>query len=165
MKVLLIETSSGNTVQAIIASATKKDMPLKKSKWNFDWKGLFKTEGAHFYKIYLESTPEIIEGLVMITIINGEMIFMNNLEISPSNYGSSGKHSRVAGCLIAFACKFSIKNGKGNYKGFLSFDSKTEIVELYHKKYGATLARGLKMFISPQKSIELVEKFLNGQIT
>lgn len=161
MKVLLIDTDSGNRVQAILKEAEKKDMPLKKNKWNFDWKNLFKTEGAYFFKIHLETTPDIIEGLLMITVINKEIVFMNNIEVSPSNYGSNGRYNRVAGCLIAFACKFSFMHGMEHYKGFLSFESKTELIEFYHKKYGATLARGLKMFINPSKGIQLMEYYLN----
>ena len=90
---------------------------------------------------------------------------MNNIEVAPSNYGRKGKYDRVAGALIAFACKFSFSHGTGHYKGFLSFESKTELIELYHKKYGATLARGLKMFISPEKGIMLIEKYLNEKIS
>lgn len=165
MKVLLIDTNSGNTVQAAITKAQKVDMPLNRSKWNFKWKTLAQTEGAHFFKLHLEATPHIIEGLVMITVINQEMVFMNNIEVAPSNYGSNGKYDGAAGVLIAFACKFSFIHGMGNYKGFLSFESKTELIELYHKKYGATPARGLKMFIHPQKGIELIEHYLNEKIS
>jgi len=140
-------------------------MPLKKSDWNFKWKDLFSIEGAYFFKIYLTLTPNTVEGLLMITIINNEMIFMNNIEVAPSNYGSNGKYDGIAGALIAFACKFSFVHGTGNYRGFLAFESKTELIELYHKKYGATLARGLKMFIRPEKGIKLIEDYLNEKIS
>ena len=37
--------------------------------------------------------------------------------------------------------------GKGSYKGVLVFDSKTELIDFYQKKYGAIWIGGQKMFI------------------
>jgi hypothetical protein len=62
--------------------------------------------------------------------------------------------------LIAFACKKSFELGKGHYLGFLSFDSKTELISLYQDKYGATWAMGQKMFIGPANGKKLMEKYL-----
>jgi len=50
--------------------------------------------------------------------------------------------------------------GKGNYLGFLSFDSKTELIELYQNKYGATFAMGNKMFFDPEAGKKLMKKYL-----
>jgi hypothetical protein len=136
-------------------------MPLKKDGWQFTWKKLAKIEGAQFYKITLKDSPSKLEGLLMITLINDEMLYMNNLELAPHNYGSKGKYENVAGCLIAFACKKSFELGRGNYLGFLSFDSKTELISLYEEKYGAILAMGQKMFIDPGQGRKLMEKYLN----
>jgi hypothetical protein len=136
-------------------------MPLKKDGWQFTWKKLAKIEGAQFYKITLKESPSKLEGLLMITLINDEMLYMNNLELAPHNYGSKGKYENVAGCLIAFACKKSFELGRGNYLGFLSFDSKTELISLYEEKYGAILAMGQKMFIDPGQGRKLMEKYLN----
>jgi hypothetical protein len=136
-------------------------MPLKKDGWQFTWKKLAKIEGAQFYKITLKDSPSKLEGLLMITLINDEMLYMNNLELAPHNYGSKGKYENVAGCLIAFACKKSFELGRGNYLGFLSFDSKTELISLYEEKYGAIWAMGQKMFIDPGQGRKLMEKYLN----
>ncbi|MEO0582047.1 MAG: hypothetical protein AAF135_07495 [Bacteroidota bacterium] len=67
---------------------------------------------------------------------------MNNIEVAPHNYGSNGRYENVAGALIAFACLQSIEKGKEPYEGYLTFESKTALIEFYINKYGATLAVG-----------------------
>lgn len=150
MKIVLKETKTDNEFEALILPAGKEDMPSRKSEWQFNWKKLVKVEGALFFKVVLEQAPVQIEGILMLTLINAEMLYMNNIEVAPHNYGRNGKYENVAGCLIAYACKKSFELGKGNYLGFLAFDSKTELIQLYKEKYGATWAIGQKMFIDPE---------------
>ena len=161
MKIQLKEVETGNLYEGQILESFPKEMPLKKDGWQFTWKKLAKVEGAQFYKITLKDSPKTIEGLLMITLINDEMVYMNNIEVAPHNYGSKGKYENVAGCLIAFASKKSFEIGRGNYLGFLSFDSKTQLISLYQEKYGATWAMGQKMFIDPIEGRKLMEKYLN----
>lgn len=160
MKVYLNEVSSGEQVEAIISVALKKDFPLKKDGWQFTWRKLGKTEGADFYKLTRTETPDEVEGMLMLTLIDEEMLYMNNIEVAPHNYGSSGKYENIAGSLIAFACYKSFEQGANYYVGFLSFESKTKLIELYQNKYGATYAMGQKMFFDPYAGKELMKKFL-----
>ncbi len=55
-----------------------KEMPLKKDGWQFNWQKLSKVEGAMFFKITLKNSPAKVEGLLMLTLINDEMLYMNN---------------------------------------------------------------------------------------
>jgi len=164
MDVNLIETESKNVFSAIISPANQKEMPLKKDDWQFNWRNLYKTDNAFFYKITLEETPEQVEGMLMLTLLFDEMVYMNNIEIAPHNYGSKGRFKNVAGCLIAYACRESFKKGRGNYVGFLSFDSKTVLIDLYQKKYGASIAMGQKMYIESEVGKQLARKYLNIEI-
>ena len=161
MKVYLLEARSGDRVEAIISNAGKADMPSGKDGWQFTWKKLYKTEGAFFYRLARTGSPNEIEGLLMLTLINGEMLYMNDIEVAPHNYGSGGSYENVAGCLLAFACYKSFELGKGHYLGYLSFDSKTRLIELYEKKFGATSAMGQKMFFDPVAGKKLMKKYLN----
>lgn len=161
MKIQLKEVETGKLYEGQILESFPKEMPLKKDGWQFTWKKLSKVEGAQFYKITLKDSPKKIEGILMITLINDEMLYMNNVEVAPHNYGRNGKYENVAGCLIAFACKKSFELGKGNYLGFLSFDSKTQLISLYQEKYGAIWAMGQKMFIDPIGGKKLMEEYLN----
>ncbi|GAB5555342.1 MAG: hypothetical protein Sapg2KO_49330 [Saprospiraceae bacterium] len=139
-------------------------MPLKKDGWQFTWKQLAKTEGADFYKLTKLDTPQEIEGILMLTILNEEMLYMNNLEVAPHNYGSKGKYANVAGSLIAFACYKSFEHGKNYYMGYLSFDSKTSLISSYQARYGAILAIGQKMFFDPGAGKSLMKKYLNIEL-
>lgn len=144
MKVYLKEVQSGELIEAIISKALSKEMPLKKGGWQFNWRQLSKTEGAELYKLTKVETPTEIEGMLMLTLISEEILFMNNIEVAPRNYGSKGKYKNVAGSLLAFACYKSFELGKNYYLGYLSFESKTKLIALYRDKYGATFAMGQK---------------------
>lgn len=160
MEVDILETRTKKEKLAEITSAILKEMPKKKNGWNFTWRTLFKVEGNEVYKLTLQENHSEIEGMLMLTLMNDEMVYMNTIEVAPHNHGSKGKYDNVAGCLIAYACLRSFELGKNNYEGFLTFESKTELIELYHDRYGATLAAGQRMFIEPEISLELIEKYL-----
>lgn len=164
MKVYLEEVTSKESIEAVISKAEVKELPLRRDGWQFTWRSLGKTEGSDFYKMTKVDTPSDIEGMLMLTVINEEMLYMNNIEVAPHNYGSKGKYDHVAGCLIAFGCYKSLELGKNSYRGYLSFDSKTELINLYEEKYGATHAMGHKMFFDPEAGKRLIEKYLPIEI-
>lgn len=149
-----------NEIESEIQSIDKKLIPLKKDGWNFNWRELSKVEGSQLFGLSCISTPNSIEGIVMLTLFNDEMLFMNNIEVAPHNIGIAKKYENVAGCLIAYACRNSFELGVGDYNGYLSFNSKTKLVELYKNKYGATLAMGNKMFFTPEAGKKLMKKYL-----
>lgn len=161
MEISLKDAETGESFEGQILESFPNEMPLKKDGWQFTWRKLAKVEGAQFFRITLNKSPKEIEGVLMITLINDEMLYMNNLEIAPHNYGRKGKYENVAGCLIAFACKKSFELGKGHYLGFLSFESKTELISLYQDKYGATWVMGQKMLIDPIRGKQLMNEYLN----
>ena len=161
MKVALHEVDTGKIVEAIIARAEKKDLPMKRDGWQFTWRSLGKIEGAQFYKLTTIHSPNQIEGMLMLTLINEEMVYMNNIEVASHNYGASGKYDHVAGSLLGFACYQSFEQGRNDYLGFLSFESKTQLIKLYKDKYGATFAMGQKMFFNPSAGKALMKKYLS----
>lgn len=128
MFITIRENHSGKPRAAKISGVKNIDLPLKKDGWQFSWRQLSKIKGAQLYKLTLLDAQKEIEGMLMISLQNEEMVCMNNVEIAPRNYGGKGKFIDVAGCLIAFACHMSFEQGKGNYYGFLSFESKTQLI-------------------------------------
>lgn len=162
MKIQLLDTQTNKKVAAQIRPAIFSDMPLKKDGWNFNWRELFRTEGAIFYKIILDDNPYEIQGVIMLTMLNGELVEMKNIEVSPTNYGSKGILKRVAGCLIAYACQKSLELGKGSYQGCISFISKTDLMYFYQEKYHAIWSgMGTRMFIEPIDGKKLIDEYLN----
>ena len=59
------------------------------------------------------------------------------IELAPHNRGKGKRYDRVAGCLIAFACRFEFYPGRGPYMGWLALtmqwpDKKEEIRLMAH---------------------------------
>lgn len=162
MKVLLFDQLLEKEVTAIISRIVSlKELPFKKGGWQFNWRELFKSNAsALFYKITLSETPNKIEGLLMVSVELEEMVFMNNIEVSSQNLGGKGRYGKVAGCLLAYACSTSFLLGWGDYEGYLSFQSKSALIELYMEKYGATLLFGHNMCFEPAVGKTLIEKYL-----
>ncbi len=163
MKTQITDVVSSKQIDAIVEKATKKDMPIKKNGWQFTWRSLHKTEGSEFYKLVIEKNEEI-QGMLMLSLMNDEMLYMNNIEVAPHNFGAKGKYENVAGCLIAYGCLKSFELGQDHYKGYLTFESKTKLISLYEKKYNATLVVGQRMFIEPKEGLKLIEKYLNQKL-
>jgi hypothetical protein len=86
---------------------------------------------------------------------------MAYLESAPHNRGNEKELDYVAGCLIAKACELSTLEGKGHFRGFLSFQCMDEdVIKVYHHKYGATRVNETYMYIDPKAGNELVERYL-----
>ena len=142
-----------------IVPIEKGTAPLKKDGWNFNWRQLIKEESGEIHILRTLNSPNQIEGALCLKYEYG-MLIMDILELAPHNIGKENKrYDYVAGCLIAFACRESFKV-EGNYKGFLTFVSKTNLIELYTTKYRAELALGQRMFIDWENGEKLIEEYL-----
>jgi len=156
--IFILDKINGELVGSEIIPAGTKAIPLKKDGWNFNWRQLTK-EGKVFVLRTLDSVEQI-QGALCLKIVH-EMLVMEALELAPHNIGQKDKrYDYVAGCLIAFACRESFKI-KGDYKGFLTFVSKTNLIKWYSEKYGAELALGQRMFIDWENTEILIDKYLN----
>lgn len=154
--------STGRLVRVEIVAADTVKMPLKKDGWNFNWAELAKDKQSKTYVLRTIEAPKNIEGVLQLRVLE-EMLIMDLIEIAPYNVGQTKKRfDDVVACLIAFACRESYKM-KGPYKGYLSFVSKTSLIEWYRAKYGAEQAMGQKMFIAPEKGSELIERYLGDE--
>ena len=154
----ILDVLQNKKIQAEIILADKITLPLKKHGWNFNWKQLSKNKNTTTYILKLIDTPQTIEGVLQVKI-EGDMFIMDLIEIAPHNIGSNKRYELVAECLISFACRESF-NIEGDYKGFLTFIAKTDLIDWYASKYGAIQAIGQRMFITPKKGLELQEKYL-----
>ena len=66
------------------------------------------------------------------------------------------KKYSIPGNLFAFTCKTAWDNG---YQGFVSFTSKTKLIEHYETCLGATHVGGRKMVIFPHNALKLIRKY------
>lgn len=155
----LLNTSNNKLVDAEIVKSVNAKTPLKRGGWRFNWGTVVKLKNTQTFVLRLKDAPENIEGMLQIRT-EGEMVIMDLIEIAPHNIGKNKRYENAAGCLIAFACRESFKV-EGPYQGFLTFESKTELIDWYIEKYGADVAIRQKMFISPENGIKLIEKYLS----
>jgi len=80
---------------------------------------------------------------------------MNLIESAPFNLGKGKVYLGVPGNLIAFACRVSFHRG---FEGYVSFVSKTHLVEHYIRTLGAINVGGQLMVINTSSALKLIEK-------
>lgn len=147
-------------IEAEIVLATYKDMPLMKNGWKFNWRRTFSKKNGSIYVLRLKSNHDLIQGVLYLKQAS-EMLVMDSIEIAPHNVGKENKrYDYVAGCLIAYACRETFKQSN-NYKGFLPFESKTDLIDWYIENYGAKIAMNNKMYFDPTIGRDLIEKYLD----
>jgi hypothetical protein len=157
----VLNTISGDSFPTEVSILTKSDLKniTKKNGWNFDWRVEFKNEESEQYKLTIVNNPNIIQGLLSITI-ETDHIFMNLLESAPFNIGQNKLYEGVAGNLVAYACKLSFQKG---FDGFVSFTAKTQLIKHYETTLGAFHFKNQRMVIDTQASKKLVEKYFKTQ--
>jgi hypothetical protein len=130
----------------------------KKNGWKFNWKQELANNSREVYKLTIVNNPDIIQGLISFTI-KSDHIYMDLIESAPFNLGRNKIYEGVAGNLVAFACKVSFQRG---FDGFLSFTSKTKLIEHYEKTLGAYHFGNHLMILETKASSILVEKYFKN---
>jgi hypothetical protein len=148
---------SGDCLPTDITKLTSDDLKLvsKNRGWNFNWKAEFKKEKSIIYKLTVLYNPKVIQGLMSI-VDKGDHIFVNLIENAPFNIGKKKLYEGVPGNLFAFACKTSWDNGN---EGFVSFISKTKLIDHYHKTLGAVNVFDERMVIEPKAALKLIKQY------
>ena len=158
--IYILDKITGELVTAEIVTFDRKNIPLKKDGWSFNWRQMSREENGQVYFLRTINSPDQIEGALYLKF-EYDMLIMEALELAPHNIGQRKKrYDYIAGSLIAFGCRESFKI-EGDYKGFLTFVSKTNLIKWYIEKYGAELALGQRMFIDWDNGEKLIEKYLN----
>jgi len=149
------EITSGDKVKVSIKVLDLNDL-TKMPYLKFDWGLEHKYE---IYKLVISRTDEIL-GLLSLERIPSELrIEIRLLEITEENIGSKKKYDKIAGILIAFACKESFQNG---FFGFISLVPKTKLIKHYIKNYGFKQF-GRHVAIELKNSELLINKYLHDE--
>lgn len=153
----IVNTISGDSFPTDVHPLQKTDLKrvVKKNGWRFNWAGEFKQTDRQVFKLTIRNNPEIIQGLLSISDYN-DHYYLHLIESAPFNLGKTKLYEGVPGNLFAFVCKVSWDKG---YQGFVSFTSKTKLIEHYEKTLGATHIGGHKMVIFPQDALKLIKKY------
>ncbi len=156
----IVNTKENLKIDCQIVLVTKDLVPKKKDGWSFNWLKVFQEKPKTIFAI-IEKHSKRVHGVIQLIKDDG-MLIMELIELSPFNFGSQKKYKNVAGCLIAFGCRESLKLNNP-YRGYLTFVSKTHLVDLYTTKYYATQTIGTRMYIDPIAGQKLIKKYLNDE--
>jgi hypothetical protein len=129
----------------------------KEKGWLFNWKEEYQLADRDVYKLIIVGNPLIVQGLLCITE-RLDHVYMHLIESAPFNLGKHKVYLGVPGNLIAFACKISFHRG---FDGYVSFLSKTQLVDHYEKTLGATNIGGQLMVINTTSALKLIDKYFN----
>ena len=153
----VLNTISGDSFPTDVHPVTTADLKniTKRNGWNFSWAHEFKLKDRAVFKLTIRNNPDIVQGLLSISNYQ-DHYHLHLIESAPFNIGKKKLYEGVPGNLFAFTCKISWDNG---YQGFISFTSKTKLVEHYETTLGASHIGGQKMVIYPQEALKLIRKY------
>ncbi len=168
MDVRILRVSDRQLIGAKINQALKRILPSLTDGWRFNFKKHSKRKGIQTFVLITDETPDIIEGCLIFRMDKEVGPYMAFIEIAPHNHGVNKRYDKVAGCLIAYACRLSFMHEKDDFKGWLAFDvleenkrNEVRLMNLYCQKYGALrLGQSTTMVISPEAGEKLISKFL-----
>ena len=147
---------TGDSFKTETLPLAAKDLKLlNKFDWLFDWKAEARNKDKVVFKLTIIENPNVIQGLISLQD-KGDHIFMHLIESNKFNRGARKVYIGVPGNLVAFACKLSFDKG---YDGYVSFESKTKLIEHYRQTLGAELLFGNVMAIDTKAASKLVDQY------
>ena len=149
--------TTGDNFQTEILLLDSNDLKsiTKGNGWLFNWKVEFRMPDRDVYKLTIRDNNSIIQGLISLTE-REDHIYMHLIESSPFNRGKEKVYLGVPGNLVAFACKLSFHRG---FEGYLSFTSKSTLIDHYEKTLGAQHIGGQIMVINTISALKLIDKY------
>jgi hypothetical protein len=150
---------TGDTFPTDIVITEQKDFKgvNKKEGWLFDWKSEFKKPDRDVYKLTIVNNQSVIQGLISLSV-RADHVYMHLIESAPFNIGKDKVYVGVPGNLVAFACRLSFQRG---FEGYLSFLSKTNLINHYEKSLGAIHFGGNLMIINTISALRLTNKYFD----
>ncbi|OFY65519.1 MAG: hypothetical protein A3H98_00575 [Bacteroidetes bacterium RIFCSPLOWO2_02_FULL_36_8] len=151
---------TGDSFPTEVSIVTKADLMhvTKKNGWRFNWRQEFDTNDREVYKLTILNNPTVIQGLVSLKFEPAH-VYMPLIESAPFNIGKSKIYLGIPGNLVAFACKLSFQRGGD---GFVSFHSKTVLIDHYAKSLGAYHFGGHLMIIDTNATKNLIDKYFKS---
>ena len=156
----ILNRISGDSFRTEISLVTKSDLKIvtKSKGWLFDWKYEFNQIDREVYKLTILDNPDIVQGLMSLAV-KSDHVYMYLLESAQFNIGRNKIYEGIPGNLVAFACKLSFQRGG---EGFVSFESKTRLIDLYVNSLGAFHFGGQLMVIDTIGAKRLVDKYFKS---
>ncbi len=152
--------ATGDSFPTDITHLVKTDLKqvVKKNGWVFNWKTELDFPEREVYKLTIQGNPTIIQGLVSLSI-EVDHVYMHLIESSPFNKGKTKVYLGVPGNLVAYACRLAFQRG---FDGFVSFHSKTKLIDHYITTLGAYHFGGHLMIIDTLPAKALIDKYFKS---
>lgn len=149
--------NSGDSFQTEISLLTKSDLKniSKKNGWQFNWVSDYNILTREVYKLTIVNNPTIVQGIISLEV-KTDHVYMHLIESAPFNMGKGKTYLGVPGNLVSFACKLSFQRGS---EGYVSFVSKTKLIEHYEKSLGAIHLGGHNMIITTEIALKLTTQY------
>ncbi|GAB4093553.1 hypothetical protein [Flaviaesturariibacter terrae] len=146
MKAKIKDLESGTTLDAMIEPASAGDFQqVRKNKAEFPHFKWSNYKSEEVYRVTLVNSKEVLA--MMCNKDHAEeatnAIEIVLLEVANSHVGTKKRYGNIAGCLIAFACRESIKRGRG---GLMFLIPKTDLVKHYQSIYGLQYERNARSY-------------------
>jgi hypothetical protein len=151
---------TGDSFPTEILYLTKTDLKTisRKNKWKFDWRKELNANDREVYKLTIQNNTNVIQALMSLKI-EEDHVYMPLIESAPFNRGKDKIYLGAPANLVAFACRLSFQKG---FEGFVSFYSKTKLIEHYEKTLGAYHFGGHLMIINTNAAKHLVDKYFKS---
>lgn len=148
---------SGDSFPTEISLLTNADLKTitKKNGWRFNWQNDIKLPERDVFKLTISNNPNIIQGLISLEV-KPDHVYVHLIESAPFNIGKHKAYLGVPGNLVAFACKLSFQRGGD---GYVSFISKTKLIDHYVKSLGAVHVGGHLMILTSTAALKLINKY------
>jgi len=151
---------SGDSFPTEVSLLSKEDLKQvqKKNGWLFNWKEEHNLPDREVYKLTIVNNANIVQGITSFTV-SADNVFLHLIENAPFNKGKEKLYEGVAGNLVAFACRLSFQRGSD---GFVSFHSKTNLIDHYVKSLNAIHYGNQLMIINTEAALRLVNKYFKS---
>jgi len=146
---------NGVCKKAVISQVEPKDFAtLTKMRYYFTWKSLKQT--AAIYKLQIDGNDDILGVMALVDHPSEKRIEIKLIANSKENQGRFKQYDRIAGCLIAYACRIaSIKYKK---EACVSLIPKTQLINHYKQKYHMIFG-GWQLFLEYSALDKLINEY------
>ncbi len=150
----ITEKSTGKEHKVIIELVSNDDFKsITKRKFYFDWKTEKK---IGIYKLRKHDDNQILGLMSFLNYQSEQRIEIKLLAVSKENRGRNKEYERIAGTLIGYCCKETVK--RYGIEGCVSLIPKTELKEHYIIKYNMIDA-GYQVFLEGVSLLNCLNKY------
>lgn len=150
----IIDTTTYEHIQATVSKIDLKEIALinKSGQFDFNWNA---EKLNDVYKLIAEGINEPLGLISLVDRPEDFAIEIHLIAVSKDNKGKKRKYDRIAGNMIAFACKESFAAG---YDGYICLKPKTLISDHYREKYNL---KSTKLFLVSEgnNSLDLIKAY------